>query len=147
MELETGLKALCETLGVELPTPDSKQRYVFEFADGITLRCFSLPGRHIVFEGLVCAAPRDGREAEALCKSLLQTSLALCKTTQGEIILDTEKGEICFTRQFLPGHDEGLVFGEEIDDFLNELEFVRNQAKPERSGGRSPSSPFSLLMR
>jgi len=143
MDLEQGITAFSEVLGAPPPGTDAAGRYVFRFEEDLELRCFLLAGKPIL-EGVVCMAPADTNEAEALLKSLLRVSLGRARERADVLMLDEETREVRLFRRLSPEAVKGREFVEAAEDFLNELDFWRRRAS---QGGRPErfSSPFSLL--
>jgi hypothetical protein len=145
MELEAGVRRLAGILEQDLPENDSKEGYVFEFEGGLRLRVFSIPGRPIIFEGPLREVPQNSRDAEDLCKKMLQVGLARYRERPGELIVN-EEGELCYAKQFMGSTAEQSDFMEEVETFLNELELMKGRASGTVSQSFAlPFSPFSFI--
>lgn len=126
--IESGMARLAKEIDRPAPVPDGAGRYVLAFADGLVLRAFAIPGREVIFEGPVAPVPPALDQSDALCRTMLQVSLARYREKPGELYHDTEAHELVYARHYMPGESERLDFIAEAESFLNELSLMRGRA-------------------
>lgn len=142
MELQESIRSLCQALQADVPEADARGRYVLRFEDELELRCFLLVGKPML-EGVICRAPAEPAEAEALFKKLLRVSLARARDRADTLTLDQEAGEVLLVRRLAVESGGGREFVGAVEDFLNQLDFWHRQTTKDVS----PRSPFSMFAR
>lgn len=144
MDFENLIGAFVERVGYpSVPAQRADGSYPFCF-DGFNTACQEREGGECLVTGTIGPNDGDERHREERLRRLMQVALIRAGQGHGVFTLDRSRNEFVLCHRFECRNIEPAQFEEQIDQFLNELEFWVSQVGREATAPEGMKYPFGL---
>ncbi len=125
------------------PARDATGSYAFWF-DGLSVTCQEREEGSCLMMGTVGPNDGDGSQREEKLRRLMQVALVRAEHARGVFTLDRARNEFVLCHRLDCRNMEAPEFEEQMDQFLNELEFWVAQLGRESGASAGMKYPFGL---
>lgn len=144
MKFEQLIREFVERIGYpSIPPPDGSGTYVFKF-DGLGVTCQEREEGECLITGKIGRNEGEGQRREETVRRLMQVALVRAGRAHGVFTLDRSSNEFVLCHRLDSRNMEVAEFEEEMDQFLNELEFWVAQLGRESSASEGMKYPYGL---